>query len=296
MGSVEAHFQSCYRNRALKAHIRQVQLILDEMRCEEPAPAMSTRYEPCSHHHSIRHQMPTYRSVFEAKCVPALSSPPTLSVLTEMGSYLSSSEHNLKSDSLQQLFGEFSHKQDNPLHRLYGTELEQSHRSLVAEASPPAVQLCSEDTLVAFERDTSSHLNAVFDTISRSLSPCDQGEKVLQLAGIWPRFTPRALLDQLAFTPESDVATGWKKALIVYAHSLLALQLSRRLLSLFRMQKWEELKKELETCLIRHNIEHSDWLLIQVSWSSDFRSYTDSASRSTTISLSGTFKSVYVMR
>jgi hypothetical protein len=90
-------------------------------------------------------------------------------------------------------------------------------------------------------------------------------EKTNDVAGLWPRITPRSLLRQLTRDRIKKLPDRWRSLIMHYATSLLKYRHSLRLLELSSGQKHEELLLEIEA--IRNNVlveSTPDWLLIQV--------------------------------
>jgi hypothetical protein len=169
-------------------------------------------------------------------------------------------------DSLKILVNELRNSQ-RPLQELYGNELNKSHRELLRQnASRPVRDVFpSHEFLLLYHDECSLKKDNMFSDISAALAPSQNVEKTNDVAGLWPRITPRSLLRQLTRDRIKKLPDLWRSLIMHYATSLLKYRHSLRLLELSSGQNHEELLLEIEA--IRNNVlveSTPDWLLIQV--------------------------------
>jgi len=170
------------------------------------------------------------------------------------------------SDSLGNLIEELRNS-SQPLLQLYGNELRKSHHqlmghngSLIAQGSVP-----SHNALLRYYEECSHRKETLFSQIAAILAPSQNVEETSRIAGLWPRITPRTILDQLAQNRIGRLPERWKFVLTRYAVSFIKCQQSRRLLQLSSRQKYEKLLQEMEAIYNDVLAESTpDWLLVQV--------------------------------
>ena len=105
----------------------------------------------------------------------------------------------------------------------------------------------------------------LFSELSAALSPTQGAEKVLDIAGLWPRITPRSVLRHLARNRIGSLPDQWKPVITRYAVAFLEYQQSQRLLELAFGRKNEAFFREAGTICKDIAAESThDWLLIQV--------------------------------
>jgi hypothetical protein len=171
-------------------------------------------------------------------------------------------------DTLEALIGELR-LSDQPLQELYGKELKKSHSELLRQNAPQHARgsVPSSQFLLAHHEECSREKTKLFSDILAALTPSQNIEKCNDIAGLWPRITPRSLLSQLSRDRINNLPDQWRSVIIRYATSLLKYQHSLRLMELSLEQKHEELLRESEAI---DNLDHvlaestPDWLLIQV--------------------------------
>jgi hypothetical protein len=109
--------------------------------------------------------------------------------------------------------------------------------------------------------------NNAFRRLEEHLAPSDLAEESLFNSGQWPRITVTFLLGLLASKSRTSLPDSWKNPLTNFAHILLQLQRSRRLLKLAAGGDQEEFLKELVNDGYRGvdgTSAYVDWLLIEV--------------------------------
>jgi hypothetical protein len=151
-----------------------------------------------------------------------------------------------RSDSLETLIEELQSSRQTLL-RLYGNELNKSYHRLILDASQSARgAVPSRDLLRIYHDECSSRKDEAYSQISAALSPSQNTERISDIAGLWPRVTPRSMLRQLAQDRIRMLPDQWKLVIMRYAITLLQYQQSVRLLELSSRQKYEELLREIQ--------------------------------------------------
>ena len=171
------------------------------------------------------------------------------------------------SQGLQTLINEL-HNSQQSLRQLCGSELGHSNRALVEQNAAQVTRRAtpSHEFLIVYHDECSRMKDFCFSEIEAALLPSQKVEKIIGIAGRWPRITPRSILRQLARDNFATIPDQWKAVIMGYALSLLKYQQSIRLLELSSRQNHEELVREIES-VCDHGIKEwtPDWLLIQVS-------------------------------
>jgi hypothetical protein len=170
------------------------------------------------------------------------------------------------SDNLESLIKEFRNS-PQPLLQLYGHGLKKSHQELLGHHSPLLVRgaVPPHELLLVYHNECSHRKDKIFSEILESLAPFQNEEEIINIAGLWPRITPRSLLRQLAQDRINELPDKWRSVIMRYATALLRYRHSIRLLKLSSKQNHEELFQETEA--IRNDqLEEltPDWLLVQV--------------------------------
>jgi len=170
------------------------------------------------------------------------------------------------SNSLEILLNELHHSRQPSL-QLYGRELNNSYREVLGRDASQSTHgpVPSHEVLVLYHNERSHRKDKLFSEILAALAPSQQVEETSNLAGLWPRITPRLILRQLARDRVNRLPDQWKSVIMRYAISFIKNQQSLRLLELSSRQEHEELLREMEA--IRHDTladSTPDWLLVQV--------------------------------
>ncbi|KAI9510762.1 hypothetical protein F5148DRAFT_1274598 [Russula earlei] len=223
---VEEYIQSISRNLLLRDHVLQLQTILQQHWDVSIPAAVPYVFTPQFTTRNRKSPSHTIRDVL-------ISRTKTKSLLN---------------DRLQVLIEEFQ-KSPQPLLRLYGNELNNSHFALLRQ-NPSRLN-------ARYPSFCSRNRDKAFCEISAALAPSQYLEKICGIAGLWPRITPRSILRQLARDCLSTLCDQWKLAITRYAIDLLKCRQSRRLLELSSRQRHDELLREIEEST-------PDWLLIQI--------------------------------
>jgi hypothetical protein len=252
--SIEAYFQSIDRNLKLKDYIERLQTGLYHYGTSGSSAtdlpyAFSPRFDANPSEavsHSIRRLL--MQAISSAMTVPAGSVPPPT-----------------RDDGLGSLIQEFQSSQQ-PLLRLYGDDLNKSYSELLRKAFSAAERVIPSYEVLRHHRDVCrNRKDAIFSKLLMTLEPYQGVDKIIGMAGLWPRITPRSILRELSRDRASTLNEQWKEFIIGYAVAFLKYQQSQRLLELASRHQDEAFFREAETICedVARECSH-DWLLIQV--------------------------------
>ncbi|CAE6369605.1 unnamed protein product [Rhizoctonia solani] len=168
---------------------------------------------------------------------------------------------------LADLFEELR-RSKNPFNRRYSADLDESRKELdtkpkvlLPRTIPPLTILDEARTF------RSSHLTERLRRLDSALSPQTDIEHIIASSGIWPRVTPRTILQQLSLHNRSrlDSIPKWRHEIILYARVFADYQRSQRLVALADAENMEDFYKELDTPSDRDPaMSDPDWLLVQI--------------------------------
>lgn len=272
MRGANTRFRSWYRNLAFHHHIQKVQAVLDTINISsDPASAIVSAYHDCFSELAVTPSGAskpaiTFNQLFARN-------PPTISNVV-LGPHGPSqdAEHSLLTDTaqLKSVFLEFRHSV-NKFHRRYGDDLDKSRESLenqtssvLAHNSTPSTS--AMDTLVRHANRCKENMQDILEAIQQALSPSNDLEEMLFVAGSWPCTTSTTILRALTFGSTTPLTSQWKRTLITLARALLALQRSRRLIKFYHEHRGDEFAKEsLNDIDAMSDEDYTDWLLIQVN-------------------------------
>ena len=268
----EKYLQSISRNIQFRDHIEQVQGIVQryyENHTEVPTVASYT-FSPCFtaspstlSSYSIRDVL-TFRTPLSTREEPPLR---TTDLITFPAIPPESNSIPASQDGLQSLIHELQHTHE-PLLRLYGNDLGRSYHELTRKSASQFARpgtIPSHDSLRLYRDECSRRKDMSFSELLIALSPTQGAEKVLDIAGLWPRISPRSVLRQLARNRIGSLPDQWKPIIKRYAVAFLEYQQAHRLLELAIGRKNEAFFREAKTICKDVAAESSyDWLLIQV--------------------------------
>ena len=254
--SVEEYIQSISRNKRLEDHVQLLENILRRYRNVSIPLTLPYVFSP--------------QFVTNDSRTPSYSICEVLSSRTDVPTPSADEDPlppEVSSDNLNILIEEFRNS-PQPLLRLYGDELSKSHCEQSGQNASQSTRgtVSSYELLCLYHDECSERRHNLFFEISATLAPSQEVEKISEIAGLWPRITPRSILSQLTQNRIGTLPEQWKIVIRRYAVALLKYQQSIRLLELLSMQKHEELLREIEA--IRNDVlvkSTPDWLLVQVS-------------------------------
>ena len=111
-----------------------------------------------------------------------------------------------------------------------------------------------------------SALDELMGEIMRSMGPQVENELMLARSGLWPRISPRSLLEQLTLSKRHRLSTRWKKKLVDLGQSISLLQRARRLSELSSQEHRAEYEREANSDGQSgwDPLEYPDWLLVEL--------------------------------
>jgi len=111
-----------------------------------------------------------------------------------------------------------------------------------------------------------SALHELMGEIMQSIGPRVEDEFMLARSGLWPRISPRSLLEQLTLSQRHSLSAPWKKKLVEFGQAIAMLQRARRLSELssheHRAEYWREANNDGRSGW--NPLENPDWLLVEL--------------------------------
>ncbi|KAJ8597174.1 hypothetical protein M405DRAFT_756250 [Rhizopogon salebrosus TDB-379] len=266
---LENVYSYCYRNHCLKTYLDDVQNTLDEVRRTSAAYVK----QPYTFTPSNSAVLSVATSIFTEdlfkKPPPVITLPLDPLVHQQSHDLPSYKSSDRRVDSLEHVISSFAHSQSNEFGRQYAEHLEDSRRHLENDQPPilPHSACWTADMLQLHHMRCSKHYNNAFRRLEEHLAPSGLGEESLFNSGQWPRITVTFMLGLLASGSKVPLCDLWKASLVNFAHLLLRLQRSRRLLKLEAAGDHEEFLKELENDGyqgVDATPAYLDWLLIEI--------------------------------
>ena len=152
---------------------------------------------------------------------------------------------------------------DTPLQQQYRSLLEKSH---IANTKRRLIPSTSSVNIEEEYRRTSTTLHEVQDRIVKSLGAFTEKESMLSRAGLWPRVSPRDVLNKLTLSQRSLLSEPWKAELVEYAEKITMFQRTIRISRLTKREYRAEIERELSNPgrVGWDGISHPDWLLVEL--------------------------------
>ncbi|KAG1750476.1 uncharacterized protein EDB91DRAFT_1107654 [Suillus paluster] len=266
--TLEKQYSNCYRNRCLKTYLDRVQNVLDEARrIFTPSFEQSYTFTPSNSDVMSVTTAVLTKDLFK-KPPPIITLPPDPLKQSHVSLTDTSSGGGLDSSPLEHVISNLSRRRSDQFGSQYAAHLEDSRTHLENEQSPTALYPArwTVDMLQHHHTWCNKLYKNAFRKLEEHLAPSSLAEESLFNSGQWPRITVTFLLGLLAST--SKTPDSWKAPLTNFAHILLRLQRSRRLLKLKLAADGdsEEFAKELANdgyLGVDGTQKYLDWLLIQ---------------------------------
>ncbi|KAG8722690.1 hypothetical protein FRC11_002665, partial [Ceratobasidium sp. 423] len=265
--STREYFSSCSWNIKMKNYLRQLEGALasrsvssgtsfvrvDSKRTQSPvaSPVLADPWDALSVPRLMR-----------SHAAPAMTSISPLSKLSTP----SIAGPSINTTRLANLFTELQ-ESPSPLNRRYGVDLDESRRDLDTKPTTSLPGKLPPLTILNRTRkECSSSLDAAFKRLESALTPGTDAERVVSVSGVWPRITPRTVLQQLSLRnrPHFDALPEWRRGFIGYARVFADYQRSQRLIALAESGNMEEFNKELDLSVPNPGVDDPDWLLVQI--------------------------------
>ena len=151
----------------------------------------------------------------------------------------------------------------SPLEQQYSSLLE---KSKIAYAKRRQISGTSSVDVEEEYRRTSTTLDGAWEHIIECLGVLCEKDLILARAGLWPRVSPRDILDKLTISQRTLLSESWKAAFIKYAEGVTMVQRAIRISRLTTPEYRAELDRELSSAgrIGWDAVSHPDWLLIEL--------------------------------
>lgn len=260
-------FESWNRNSEFRAHIAEVQSVLNRINNHQkphfqPYQFKPGQYIPSTLRNTVRLSDLLMRSAPELPSHPiSLQGNPLLR--------LSGAAPEINT-SLELLLRDFRGRRTNKVREMYAKGLEKSIIAFQAQIAPCNTILVAglHERLKSLHTESKKYMTAIYSAITIQLGPQRlnlgpsylRGSLMASRAGLWPRISPLLLLQQLATNRAIQLSPGWKAALVTYGTAITGLQRLQRLLDLAPKQHEQvssDFLKELE------NTGHTNWVPLE---------------------------------
>ncbi|CUA71821.1 Polycystin-1 [Rhizoctonia solani] len=276
---VSGYFSNCRLNITMRDHLRQLQAVLASHPISTgidfaPAGQAQAQIPIATHVYTGPWESFRFNSLMCSRTAPELADASLLS------NFLVSRRTGRATDTsrLTSLLAEFRGS-PSALNRRYGTDLDKSRRELEGRRSlslPQEIPSTTRAMITQTREQCLNYLLSAFQQLESALSPQNEIERIVYLAGIWPRITPRNLFDRLSIKNRPDIGFDWHNELIVYAQGFVDYQRSQRLILLAKSGDTEEFYKELADFATTSDeslaVDDPDWILVQIDGNFGIRS------------------------
>jgi hypothetical protein len=175
----------------------------------------------------------------------------------------------IQSERLEELAVHFTGNSDTLVQR-YGKDLNTSLEALkeISNSTEPDVNstTITLEQLQQHRDSVKDQLEVTFNILVKELSPRNENDRLLKLAGLWPSINPRALFSTFKASSWDIVSDNFRHALISYGSHLAVFQRAERLIRLAHQNDKSLFIDEISHCgqqnwSARGNRE---WLLIEL--------------------------------
>ncbi|RVD83243.1 uncharacterized protein DFL_007638 [Arthrobotrys flagrans] len=137
----------------------------------------------------------------------------------------------------------------------YGDDLFESVQAL--EESAPQGYFSSignlTERMLQYKGHSDACIQALLETLQKTLSPQTTFEQLLKLAGLWPTSTNLEILQQLRLKHRKEISPEWVRNIICFGEAITSLQRSNRLCRFAYKMAVQEIEKEI------HGFQKQDW-------------------------------------
>ncbi|KAG8690421.1 hypothetical protein FRC11_011666 [Ceratobasidium sp. 423] len=274
--STGEYFSSCVWNIKMKHHLRELEAVLASC---PTSPGVTFTHVPINqkqvHPAVIGKEFDDSWNAFNITNLMHSRPPPDPIDIFLLPKFSVSKRIRPATDTsrLASLLAEFQQSR-SPLNRQYGANLDKSRIELDSKPSVSLPRQFSPSSLACLDQARGhcmSHLTNVFQQINSALSPQTDIERIIFIAGVWPRITSRTVLQLLSLQNRTqfDSLPKWRSELIGYAQGFADYQKSQRLIALAESENIEEFYKELDLASSEEDpgTNDPDWLLIDGNFS-----------------------------
>ncbi|KAH7333016.1 hypothetical protein B0J17DRAFT_709438 [Rhizoctonia solani] len=269
--STMEYFSSCMWNVKLKDHLRELQVVLSSDITSSGTTFTRIDHRPVDSPVASRIFCHPWNALNFSNLMHFRLAPDATEIMLFSKFSISRSIGSSTNTSrLARLFADLQGS-ECPLRKQYASDLEESRKELDSKPRPSFPRQLPPTTVedVSQTRELcKSNLTSSFQQLNSRLSPQTDIEGVIFTAGIWPRITPRSVLQQLSFQNRRhiDSLPKWRNELIGYAQVFVDYQRSQRLLSFAYSKNTEEFYKELDLASGQFDpgLDNPDWLLVHI--------------------------------
>ena len=263
-------FLKCTKNVEFAAYMQKVQVILKDIQLvfewpkELPTLWQSSERIPVQlGDHVCR--FPTIKALMVEE--PPESMPLTDVLTAKRSSFQAARNTDLHSMVLS-LRSSGGNLGQTPTRRMYGDDLIASldaYQNHLEKLTPSTVP-CSVTRTSFYREMVRHHVDELSKQLREILSPKHQVLQLLELAGVWPKLTLRALLKLLSKTSAYTISTPWQHCLIALGEAVTILQRARRLVLAGERLEVSTFFDEIENVGRQgwNSFEFPDWLLIEI--------------------------------
>lgn len=261
MPRVNHWFESCYKNKEFRNHIKGIQTELDKV---SPDTNMVLQIHiPELYENAPSPSFTTVRlEHLLLRDPPTIPGPPVSSIswIPQREQFaVPKGENHLKS-----LLSEFGAAHSDGYGKEYATNMLKSFEALKGQITT-AISVPSTDALQETREEYKYHLAMLSQLIQKRLGPSEGVEALMSMAGLWPCISPVSLLQQLATNRATYLNSQWKRVLIAYGEAITMVQRAERLLS-YASRNDDDFIREAENpgSQGQDQLSYADWLLISI--------------------------------
>src|SRR5258706_375683 len=152
-----------------------------------------------------------------------------------------------------------------------GSRFEQRYATLLRASDVAYAKHLRRGTTMSMDVEAevshrTSALHELMGEIMRSIGPRAEDELMLARSGLWPRISPRSLLEQLTLSQRHRLSEPWKQKIVDFGQAISLLQRARRLSELSSQKHRAEYEREANNDGQSgwDPLEKPDWLLVEL--------------------------------
>ncbi|KAL8922139.1 MAG: hypothetical protein Q9208_005334 [Pyrenodesmia sp. 3 TL-2023] len=266
--SVQGVFAEWYKNRGCLEHLALIQSCLDatheEVAFSKYGSSEWHQVEPTTRSY-LAYTLPTLTSVMRAR-------NPTTPGLPTVLHHQQNSKESADTKRLRSLIVDFGNKAsvgDEATRTLYKSDLLGSldaYRHHSDTTSPDKITDFLREQALTSLNDCQQHYLKVQDLIDSVLKPKEPKQRLLALAGLWPRHHVKDVLETMGWNSRRNMLPAWKSAAVAIGLGVTILQRARRMVLAVEKHDAPALYKEAENPGRLHwsADERPDWLLLEI--------------------------------
>ncbi|KAL7275320.1 hypothetical protein RUND412_001745 [Rhizina undulata] len=275
MERVNREFRNWYNNKQFLEWTGSVQLVLDSIPSPNIDILLPYNFKPCRIPDVSPVAAIQLKELFEHREAPTIENTPSVLGIDHVHPNGEGESHSLlsnsRSDTLRSLLSDFGSESQSNFRKKYAKDMLESLNAFQnsTTSSNSQTNSCSLEILVNYRDQCERHVIEIFEIIRNALMPeTAKGllQELMNMAGLWPRITPRLLLRQIASNQPTILGTPWKRVITSYGEAITNFQRSERLLNLANRGDHAEFNKELQNTGRQgwDVMTYPDWLLIEI--------------------------------